>query len=577
MGRWITLLWGTVVVALLWTGSTLAEVQKAGNTARAAEPSADDPFADLSRPGKAKQTSSSEKQAATPPSPEAAKKSPKPANEPKTVRGTKGATAKPGGKRASGRHSTTLDAGPLRAGEKAILKALDEPASLDLAEKPLSALAEEILRKHRIPVVLDRKALEECGLSSETPVTAVVEHIPLCDALDLILYDAGLAWTVRWGVLLITTTDAADSILIAKCYDVTDLATTMPDRPYKGNSLPGAGGLDLNQSLGVLPSMPVPGSMSSPGGFRDGPLGTGSSSMERATGLDLDSVMEMITSTVEPITWGEVGGQGNIEVLGNSLVINQTLQVHRKIEAMLSEVRAKRENGSTLVVELQWLWLDAAQERQLLGSLKPSPAARGPAVLDAKSQTELAAKVPGFRGQITCSNGQLVHLASGDRHSVITSAIPVVGSGIGYQPVVDRLNVGLIVELRASAVPGSDAAILDVQSTVTRWGKQPPPVNVGASWPPYQETTGSSKEGNVAQETVEQPGGSASVAVDRPVVPVQQLATTVRVPLGKPVVIGAMTFSPSGRAGLDRAGEQPMQMYLIATTRIAALAQQSRN
>jgi len=52
--------------------------------------------------------------------------------------------------------------------------------------------------------------------------------------------------------------------------------------------------------------------------------------------------------------------------------------------------------------------------------------------------------------------------------------------------------------------------------------------------------------------------------------PAQQFATTVRVPLGKPVILGAMTFAPSGEAGLAEATENTTQLYLIATTSIAA-------
>ena len=52
--------------------------------------------------------------------------------------------------------------------------------------------------------------------------------------------------------------------------------------------------------------------------------------------------------------------------------------------------------------------------------------------------------------------------------------------------------------------------------------------------------------------------------------PAQQLATTLRVPLGKPVIVGAMTFAPDGDAGVDKAADNPRQLYLIATTSVAS-------
>ena len=475
----------------------------------------------------------------------------------------KGAQAKPVGKPTSKKTAQAEFDGPLCAGEQEILKTLDEPASLEFADAPLSALAEHVRQKHHIPVVFDKKAMADAGIGLDTPITASISQIPLRDTLDLILHEVGLMWTVKSSVLLITTPEEADSHLIVKCYDMVDLIVAVPEHPYNGENLP-------SSAAPPKPGLPMQSPLPSPSGMGEKAEGGAiclAIGNTMATTADPDSVIGMITSIVQPVTWDRVGGPGSITSFDDRfLIINQTLRVHRAIESLLAEIRTKREIGRTLVVELHWLWLDAAQHEQLVGNAKPTAAEHAPWLVNAKALAQLADKVPGFRGQIACTNGQLVHLASGDRQSVITSAIPVVGSGVGYQPVIERPNVGVVIELRPSAVPGADAAILDVQSTVTRWSKSRP-VRVGASWPPYQVTEGLPNEGN--KETVAQPGGEASAPVDRPVMPAQQLATTVRVPLGKPVVLGAMTFSPTGAAGLAKAGENPTQVYLIATTNIA--------
>ena len=441
-------------------------------------------------------------------------------------------------------------------GEQAILKTLDEPTSLEFAEKPLSVLAEHVRQKHHIPVVFDKKAMADAGIGLDTPITASISQVPLRDALDLILHEVDLTWTVVSSVLLITTPEEEESHLIVRFYDVADLVAVAPDHPYNGENLPGA-------VTPPNPYFPMQGSM--PSGHSMG--GNMSYGEQKPPGPDMESVMDMITSTIKPVTWDHVGGPGSIaRYQDRFIVVNQILHIHGEIESLLAQLRAKRATANTLVVELHWLWLDAAQHEQLVGNAKPTAAGRAPWLVDAKALAQLADKVPGFRGQIACTNGQLVHLASGDRQSVITSAIPVIGSGVGYQPVIERPNVGVVIELRPSAVPGADAVILDVQSTVTRWSKSRP-IRIGASWPPYQVTEGATKDG--PHETTAQPGGEASAPVDRPVMPAQQLATTVRVPLGKPVVLGAMTFSATGAAGLVEASKNPTQLYLIATTSIA--------
>jgi hypothetical protein len=50
--------------------------------------------------------------------------------------------------------------------------------------------------------------------------------------------------------------------------------------------------------------------------------------------------------------------------------------------------------------------------------------------------------------------------------------------------------------------------------------------------------------------------------------PTQEFGTTLRVPLGKPVVVGSVTFAPAGDAGLGAAKEKPMEVYLIATVSV---------
>jgi len=137
------------------------------------------------------------------------------------------------------------------------------------------------------------------------------------------------------------------------------------------------------------------------------------------------------------------------------------------------------------------------------------------------------------------------------------------------QPVIQVPNAGVVLELRPTVAPGAETAVLDVQSVVTRWDQGGPPARVGASWPPAQVTEAAAKPGE-PQESTQEPGGTATCMVDRPIMPAQQFASTVRVPLGKPVVLGAMTFSPTAGAGLANPPENPKQLYLIATTSVAS-------
>ncbi len=182
-------------------------------------------------------------------------------------------------------------AGELQAAKK-IEQALNQPVSLDFVETPLADVAEFLRDSQHLNIMLDRKALEESGIGTDTPVTMRVKDVSFESALELLLSPLDLTWTVRRDVLLITTPDRAESALEIKVYPVADL---------------------------------VP-------------------KTENQESAPLDRLADTIASTVEPSSWDEMGGPGAIRALalpqGAVLVVSQTYSVHRKIAALLSDLRA---------------------------------------------------------------------------------------------------------------------------------------------------------------------------------------------------------------------------------------------
>ena len=127
----------------------------------------------------------------------------------------------------------------------------------------------------------------------------------------------------------------------------------------------------------------------------------------------------------------------------------------------------------------------------------------------------------------------------------------------------------------ATASPGGDSALLDVVNTVARSGKLVPPLHVGAAWPPTQVVEGGhvqDKDGAaVPGEISEEPGGSSLVS-DRSAEPAHAAVRRDRAgPAGQARRPGGVTFSPADDAGLEKAAENPKQLYLIATTSIASV------
>ena len=380
-----------------------------------------------------------------------------------------------------------------------------------------------------------------------------------------------------------------------RAYRVADLLMPAPNYPYRGG-LPTAGSLDplgrmVGGGMGGLGggfSAPPTGAQSG-GGFGGGMFsvragatqaapqmgtggqgqpgalggfGGGGSAIRRPLGRDIDELIDTIMSTVDPESWDDVGGPGSIACFGGLLLIRQLPETHARIDDLLDTIRSEGDTAQTAVVDAHWLPLDADQLAQLLGADSAKSGGRAPLAVDPGALAKLAREVPGYRGRITCFSGQTVHLASGSRRSVVIGAIPVVGSAPAYQPIMATPNLGVVLEVTPAL--GSEDAVVDLHSMVTEWREPDPPVRIGS---PYASTR---RIPMVPGEVEETPGGTASMEVDRLNIPAQQMSTTLRVPLGKPVLVGGLTLEPTETASGEQTDRQRKQLYLVVRVSAAA-------
>ena len=120
------------------------------------------------------------------------------------------------------------------------------------------------------------------------------------------------------------------------------LTTTMMSK----NGAPGADG-NVLANVGGPSSMASPLNQSANPMLHSAPGGAGGGVV-----ADFDSLIDLITSTIAPTTWEEVGGQGAIESYRNnlSLVISQTEDVHDQIRDLLEQLRKLQDLQVTIEV-----------------------------------------------------------------------------------------------------------------------------------------------------------------------------------------------------------------------------------
>jgi general secretion pathway protein D len=264
-----------------------------------------------------------------------------------------------------------------------IEKKLQTPVWLKYQEAPLSQVIEDLGKLAQIPTHLDPRGLVEEGVDSHSPVTInLTSEISLKSALNLILAPLHLSYVIKNEVLQITSEQMRDGEVVKKVYNVADLVTPIPNFVASSNmgltsalreaqaSLPnnwaglnsdapmpvaatatGTGGNAVVDPRSLLAQMSTASAAALPttagtlGGMGPGGLGGG-------TSADFESLIELITSTIAPTTWDDVGGPGSVQQFqGNlSLVISQTQEVHEEIADLLEQLRRLQDLQVTIEV-----------------------------------------------------------------------------------------------------------------------------------------------------------------------------------------------------------------------------------
>lgn len=242
-----------------------------------------------------------------------------------------------------------------------------------------------------------------------------------------------------------------------------------------------------------------------------------------------DLLIGLITSTIAPDTWDDVGGRGSINGLGQTLVISQTASVHEQVAALLQALRDNPGNRRTLTLHAYWLWQTDEQVAELQRSSgKGLP--RGVVPPDRFQQWRSAEAPEGVRhylASITCYNGQTVHVQAGSQSLHVTGINPVVGSESAYGPQVSLVQEGAVLQVTPTYCASDNQVTLDLHSRVT-------------ILQPSEQVGRQAESGNLPLQS--------ATAIDKPVLHMQRLSTTTRLATDQITLIGGMSFAEQTEA-----------------------------
>jgi type II secretory pathway component GspD/PulD (secretin) len=319
-----------------------------------------------------------------------------------------------------------------RQKEMNIERRLGASMTVNFASAPLKRVIDDLRDSNGINIVFDLPALQEAGVSLETPVTLKLDQVPLKAVLQGILQQVKLTFTIRDEVVLITTQEHAHGKLMNITYSVGDL---------------------------VIP-VTVPGAC----GKKAKPPGTTE-----------EQLIKLITSSVAPRTWSEMGGKGTVDYfpLTMALVVNQTPDVQEQISDLLSALRRQQE--TEVSVEIRFLTISD----ECLGTLGLNDEEVGKAsaaILDDSQVAVLLEKVqsdPKARvmqmPRLTCLNRQKAAVEVNDRQAFVTGVDVVpAGERKGFRPRVQTVSTGLGVSVLPYVAPDNKSVMLQLAVHLAR-------------------------------------------------------------------------------------------------------------
>lgn len=253
------------------------------------------------------------------------------------------------------------DSKPAKPANRGLEDKLAQRVNAEFIDTPLKDVLLFLADNAGVQIYVNRRALEDEGLTADVPVSMALREVRLDLMLDLLLEQAGaggLTYVERDNILIISTVTNLEGAGEVRVYNCQDLLTLEPPGKEKGKSAIAIPGMPGPASGSPAP----PAGAASPAAYGgEGGMGPGGGlgGMGGGTPVPLteaerraDSLKNLIQTAVKPDSWADAGGLGTISEYNGLIVINHTPKVHQKVEDVLKMLReaAGLEPGKTAKV-----------------------------------------------------------------------------------------------------------------------------------------------------------------------------------------------------------------------------------
>jgi general secretion pathway protein D len=226
------------------------------------------------------------------------------------------------------------------ANNAATKRKLAERMEATFEQQPLADVLEFVTDRLDLEVHAQKAELEAAGLALDSPVSLKFKRVRGDMLLDLALRQVSpdLGYVIRDGVVIIGTREALSSSQVVRVYNCRDLlaAAAKATPPAAAPAAPmgaSGGGFGSGSAAGgsLAAGGPPPSGITCAVGmggfFGEFPL------------TPAQQLQRVIHTTVAPDSWQASGGAGTMEEFGGLLVVNQSEEVHERVEKLLQMLR----------------------------------------------------------------------------------------------------------------------------------------------------------------------------------------------------------------------------------------------
>ena len=208
---------------------------------------------------------------------------------------------------------------------------LQKITTINYIDTSLNELLGDLGEKLEMQIFLDVRNLDDVGIDRDTPVTINLANVPAYLGFELMLQQLDLGFTVKEGLIIVTSADDAEVSAVVRYYKADDLLPLFKQNTYA---------LDNNSFQAHLKKQLRSRRLAGP--RQESTYNQAIVNLIEETRIEPSpnrKLVEHLMELIEPSGWMSRGGTNGMSAINGILVASCPVRVHIEIENTLERLR----------------------------------------------------------------------------------------------------------------------------------------------------------------------------------------------------------------------------------------------